>query len=135
MIQSGVPCSSGSGLTTVYTVSSKAIISPCMLPWVCTYLSLNCQLSDPPVRCGASCITVYIELRVRVSYLQYFWYYIMIFWVNHRLASLSASLSLFKVALSAILRSPVSFFDTTPLGNFESPCLLFEYLTFAYCYR
>ena len=30
--------------------------------------------------------------------------------------SLFASFNLFKTALNAILRSPISFFDTTPLG-------------------
>ena len=30
--------------------------------------------------------------------------------------SLFASLNLFKAALNAVLRSPTSFFDTTPLG-------------------
>ncbi|KAF8160432.1 hypothetical protein K438DRAFT_1985689 [Mycena galopus ATCC 62051] len=36
------------------------------------------------------------------------------------LASLMASLSLFKTALSHILRSPASFFDTTPMGRILS---------------
>jgi ATP-binding cassette, subfamily C (CFTR/MRP), member 1 len=33
-----------------------------------------------------------------------------------RLATLAASLSMFKAALTGVLRSPVSFFDTTPMG-------------------
>jgi di/tricarboxylate transporter len=33
-----------------------------------------------------------------------------------RFASLVASLNLFKAALGGVLRSPVSFFDTTPMG-------------------
>jgi ATP-binding cassette subfamily C (CFTR/MRP) protein 1 len=35
----------------------------------------------------------------------------------HSIASLIASLNLFKAALKAVLRSPTSFFDTTPMGN------------------
>jgi ATP-binding cassette, subfamily C (CFTR/MRP), member 1 len=35
---------------------------------------------------------------------------------NARFASLVASLNLFKAALGGVLRSPVSFFDTTPMG-------------------
>ncbi|KZP09468.1 multidrug resistance-associated ABC transporter [Athelia psychrophila] len=35
-------------------------------------------------------------------------------------ASLSASLSLFKAALAAVLRSPIAFFDTTPIGRILS---------------
>ena len=38
--------------------------------------------------------------------------------------SLFASLDLFKTALNAVLRSPTSFFDTTPLG----PSLSFLFL-------
>jgi ATP-binding cassette subfamily C (CFTR/MRP) protein 1 len=33
------------------------------------------------------------------------------------LATLVASLGLFKAALKGVLRSPVSFFETTPLGT------------------
>ncbi|GLB40936.1 putative ABC transporter transmembrane region [Lyophyllum shimeji] len=36
------------------------------------------------------------------------------------LMSLVASLRLFKAALSSVLRSPVSFFDTTPIGRIQS---------------
>ncbi|TFK36263.1 multidrug resistance-associated ABC transporter [Crucibulum laeve] len=36
------------------------------------------------------------------------------------IASLIASLNLFRAALSAVLRSPTSFFDTTPLGRILS---------------
>lgn len=36
------------------------------------------------------------------------------------LASLTASLNLFKAALSHVLRSPTSFFDTTPIGRILS---------------
>jgi hypothetical protein len=39
------------------------------------------------------------------------------------LASLMASLSLFKTALAHVLRSPSSFFDTTPMGRLH--CSLF----------
>jgi ATP-binding cassette, subfamily C (CFTR/MRP), member 1 len=35
-----------------------------------------------------------------------------------RLATLAASLSMFRAALASVLRSPVSFFDTTPMGMF-----------------
>ena len=35
-----------------------------------------------------------------------------------RFASLAASLNLFKAALGGVLRSPVSFFDTTPMGMY-----------------
>jgi ABC-type multidrug transport system fused ATPase/permease subunit len=35
-----------------------------------------------------------------------------------RFASLVASLNLFKAALDGVLRSPVSFFDTTPMGMY-----------------
>ena len=39
--------------------------------------------------------------------------------VHHiRFASLVASLNLFKAALGGVLRSPVSFFDTTPMGMY-----------------
>ncbi|KAG6856152.1 hypothetical protein H0H87_007058 [Tephrocybe sp. NHM501043] len=36
------------------------------------------------------------------------------------LASLAASLNLFKTALTHVLRSPISFFDTTPIGRILS---------------
>jgi ATP-binding cassette subfamily C (CFTR/MRP) protein 1 len=34
----------------------------------------------------------------------------------YSLSSLVASLTLFRAALSGVLRSPASFFDTTPMG-------------------
>ena len=46
--------------------------------------------------------------------------------------SLFASLNLFKTALNAILRSPTSFFDTTPLGL--SPSLFYFCLYHWYIY-
>jgi len=36
-----------------------------------------------------------------------------------RFASLVASLNMFKAALGGVLRSPASFFDTTPMGMFS----------------
>lgn len=38
-------------------------------------------------------------------------------WIS--LASLTAALRLFTTALMAVLRSPISFFDTTPMGTFH----------------
>jgi len=36
---------------------------------------------------------------------------------SDRVASLFASLNLFRTALRTVLRSPISFFDTTPMGK------------------
>jgi ATP-binding cassette subfamily C (CFTR/MRP) protein 1 len=48
------------------------------------------------------------------------------------LASLVASLSMFNAALGGVLRSPASFFDTTPMGislHLDSGCVLTENCT------
>ncbi|KAL0958947.1 hypothetical protein HGRIS_014261 [Hohenbuehelia grisea] len=44
----------------------------------------------------------------------------MLLFYSFVVAGLTASLNLFKAALSGVLRSPISFFDTTPLGRIIS---------------
>ncbi|PFH48819.1 hypothetical protein AMATHDRAFT_64587 [Amanita thiersii Skay4041] len=59
-------------------------------------------------------MAVYAGLGVAQAIFQF------IFSFAFALASLFASLNLFKAALRSVLRSPASFFDTTPLGRIMS---------------
>ncbi|KAF5310093.1 hypothetical protein D9619_010353 [Psilocybe cf. subviscida] len=59
-------------------------------------------------------MAVYAALGVAQAVFQFFLSF------SFAIASLVASLNLFKTALSTVLRSPTSFFDTTPLGRILS---------------
>lgn len=43
--------------------------------------------------------------------------------IRNSLTTLGAGLSMFKASLGAVLRSAVSFFDTTPMGTFFAICM------------
>lgn len=59
-------------------------------------------------------MAVYVSLGFAQAFLAF------VTCVAFALASLSASLSVFNAAMAAVLGSPVSFFDTTPIGRILS---------------
>lgn len=50
------------------------------------------------------------------EYIDFLYLQVQLKKIHHSLSSLIASFNLFRAALSGVLRSPTSFFDTTPMG-------------------
>ncbi|KAJ4474265.1 ATP-binding cassette [Lentinula aciculospora] len=63
----------------------------------------------------AQYIVVYASLGVEISRIT--WYITL---TSYSIAGLIASLNLFQTALRHVLRSPIAFFDTTPMGRIVS---------------